>query len=209
MKRSAKTGNASPAKPVFFPTPKDFRAWLARHHASTTEQWVGFHKKGSGLPSITWPESVDEALCYGWIDGIRKSLGETSYVIRFTPRRKGSIWSAVNVGRVAALSAEGRMRTAGIRAFEQRTDSRTGVYAFEQRGEATLGPAFERIFKADKKAWEFFQSLPPGYRRTASWWVISAKKEETRAKRLAKLIDDSANGRSISQLLRPAGAKSR
>jgi len=183
------------AEPTFFATPADFRAWLEKHHKTEQELLVGFYKKGSGLPSITWPESVDEALCFGWIDGVRKSLGEDSYTIRFTPRKPGSTWSAVNVGRVQELTRLGRMRPAGLEAFEKRSEAKTGTYAYEQKEDAKLEKAEEKQLRANKAAWEFFQSQPAWYRRTAIWRVVSAKKEETRKKRLAKLIEESAQGR--------------
>jgi uncharacterized protein YdeI (YjbR/CyaY-like superfamily) len=194
-------------KPKFFPSPSDWRAWLEEHHEKHEELWVGFHKVGSGKPSITWPEAVDCALCFGWIDGVRKSLGETSYVIRFTPRRPKSIWSAVNVKRVAALSAQGLMRTKGTQAFELRTGKRSEIYAYEQRKGAQLTGAYGKQFRANKKAWKFFQAQPPWYRRTASWWVISAKKEETRVKRLDVLIEDSEHERTIRELRRTTARK--
>lgn len=188
--------------PLFFPTPADFRAWLEAHHASETELLVGFHKKGTGMPSITWPESVDEALCFGWIDGVRRSLGAESYTIRFTPRKARSFWSNVNIRRAGELTAAGRMTPAGLRAFEARSGERSGVYSFEQTGKdaVVLTPEMESRFRADAGAWEYFQSRPPWYRQTATWWVISAKKEETREKRLATLIADSAAGRPIRGL---------
>ena len=188
---------------TFFAERADFRAWLEKNHDRATELWVGFHKKGSGRPSITWPESVDEALCFGWIDGVRKSLGPDSYAIRFTPRKARSTWSAVNIKRAQELAAEGRMRPAGLKAFEARTDDRSAIYSYEQRHAATLDPEHEREFRANAKAWEWFQSRPPSYRKTATWWVVSAKREETRLKRLRTLIDDSAHGRTIRQLTRP------
>lgn len=184
-------------KPLFFPTPRDWRQWLAKHHASTGELWVGFYKRGSGKPSITWPESVDEALCVGWIDGIRKRLDDESYVIRFTPRRPGSIWSAVNVRRVGELTRRRRMRPAGTRAFEARTKKKSAVYSFEQRKTVKLPAAYARRFKEDPAAWRFFSEQAPWYQRTTTWWVISARREETRLKRLATLIADSAAGRRI------------
>jgi uncharacterized protein YdeI (YjbR/CyaY-like superfamily) len=186
--------------PTFFAAPADFRAWLEEHHAAESELLVGFYKKGSGRPSITWPESVDEALCFGWIDGVRRSLGDEAYTIRFTPRKRRSIWSVVNVRRAGELIEEGRMRPAGLAAFEARTEERSGVYSFEQKDPVAFDEARARRFQADAKAWEFFQAQPPWYRRTATWWVISAKKEETRAKRLATLIEDSAAGRAIREL---------
>ena len=186
----------------FFATPNDFRKWLAANHEKAQELWVGFHKKKSGRPSITWPESVDEALCVGWIDGIRKGLGEESYAIRFTPRKAQSTWSAVNIARVAELTRQGRMRPAGLAAFERRSDERSAIYAYEQRKTAAFDAAFEQQFRANANAWEFFQSQPPGYRKIATYRVISAKRPETRRKRLAQLIADSAAGRRIRELTR-------
>jgi len=172
---------------TFFPTPADFRRWLEKNHAMARELWVGFHKKGSGRPSITWPESVDEALCFGWIDGVRYRIDEASYRIRFSPRQPKSVWSNVNVKRVAVLKRLGRMAPAGLAAFAKADPKRSGVYSFERKN-ARLGPAYERKLKANRKAWEFFRSQAPSYRRLAAWYVISAKKEETRAGRLATLI---------------------
>jgi uncharacterized protein YdeI (YjbR/CyaY-like superfamily) len=194
-------------KPKFFPSPAAWHAWLEQHHEKHDELWVGFHKVGSGKPSITWPEAVDGALCFGWIDGVRKSLDESSYVIRFTPRRSKSIWSAVNIKRIAELSTLGLMRPAGVRAFERRTGDRSEIYAYEQRMGAELRGAYEKQFRARKKAWKFFRAQPPWYQRTASWWVISAKKEATRLKRLAQLIEDSEHERTIRELRRPASKK--
>jgi uncharacterized protein YdeI (YjbR/CyaY-like superfamily) len=194
----------TPVDPQFFATPADLRAWLQEHHASSSELWVGFHKKGSGRPSITWPESVDEALCVGWIDGVRKSLGDDRYTIRFTPRKPTSTWSAVNIQRMAELTREGRVLPAGQTAFDRRSEAKSGIYAYEQRDQAVLDEDAERQFRANEPAWEYFQAQPPWYRKTAIWWVVSAKKEETRRKRLATLIDDSAHGRPIAQLDRSA-----
>jgi uncharacterized protein YdeI (YjbR/CyaY-like superfamily) len=186
-------------KPVFFPTPADFRKWLEANHDTVPELLVGFYKKGSGRPSITWPESVDEALCFGWIDGVRRRIDDESYSIRFTPRRARSIWSLVNTKRVAELTRLGRMHAAGLRAFEARDPKRSGVYSFEQRQkDMTLAAEYATKLEANKKAWAFFQSQAPYYRRMASLWVMSAKKEETRLRRLATLIDDSAHGRRIA-----------
>jgi uncharacterized protein YdeI (YjbR/CyaY-like superfamily) len=192
-------------KPKFFPSLSDWRAWLEEHHKKHQELWVGFYKRNSGRASITWPESVDGALCFGWIDGVRKSLDESSYVIRFTPRRPRSVWSAINIKRVGELTSLGMMRPAGIRAFEKRTGNRSEIYSYEQRKGAKLSGVYEKQFRARKKAWKFFQAQPPWYRRTSSWWVISAKKEETRLKRLARLIEDSEDERTIRELRRPAG----
>lgn len=190
-------------KPRFFATPEKWRGWLAKHHASAPELWVGFHKKGSGRPSITWPEAVDQALCFGWIDGVRKSLDETRYVIRFTPRRRGSVWSSVNLGRVKELTRLGLMRPAGLEAHEARDAVKSGLYSFEQRKQVTLPEKLERKLKRNREAWRFFQAQPPWYRRTATWWIISAKKEETKERRLASLIEDCARGRTIKPLTRP------
>jgi uncharacterized protein YdeI (YjbR/CyaY-like superfamily) len=190
-------------QPKFFATPPDFRRWLEANHASETELWVGFHKKGTGKPSITWPESVDQALCFGWIDGIRKSLGAESYVIRFTPRKRGSNWSLVNIRRATALIGDGLMQAAGNRAFEARDPAKSGVYAFEQTKPAILPPAAKKQFMANKRAWKFFESQPPGYRKIAIRYVLTAKQEETRLRRLARLIKDSAAGRRIGLLERP------
>jgi uncharacterized protein YdeI (YjbR/CyaY-like superfamily) len=189
--------------PKFFPTPVGFRAWLETNHAKVTELVVGFHKKGSGKPSITWPESVDEALCFGWIDGVRRSLGETAYTIRFTPRRPTSIWSAINVARVAELTRLGRMREAGLRAFAARTPERTGIYGFERKEKAKLSKPQAKRLRANRKAAAFFDSQPPGYRATALHWVVSAKQNETQERRLSQLIADSAAGRRIGPLRRP------
>ena len=197
-------------KPTFFATPADFRAWLERNHETTPELLVGFYKKGSGRPSITWPESVDEALCFGWIDGVRRTIDDESYSIRFTPRRARSIWSNVNVNRVAELTKLGRMHPAGLRAFEARDPKRSGIYAYEgpRRQEfETLSPAYEKKFKANAKAWAFFEAQPPSYKRVISRYVMSAKKEETQLKRLARLIDDSAKGRRVGMLERPSKSR--
>jgi uncharacterized protein YdeI (YjbR/CyaY-like superfamily) len=189
-------------QPTFFETPDAFRRWLEAHHDSEPELWVGFHRKGTGRPSLTWPESVDEALCYGWIDGLRRSIDAPSYAIRFTPRRSGSTWSNVNVRRVGELIREGRMRPAGLRAFEARDPERSGTYSFEQREAATLGPEAEARFRASPEAWRYFEAQPPGYRKTATWWVVSAKQEATRERRLRALIEDSAAGRRVAPLRR-------
>jgi uncharacterized protein YdeI (YjbR/CyaY-like superfamily) len=189
-------------RPKFFATSKAFRAWLAKHHADTPEVWVGFYKKDSGRPSITWPESVDEALCVGWIDGLRKSIDEHSYMIRFTPRKAASTWSAVNTKRANELIEERRMLAAGVRAFEGRDPKKTNLYSFEQRHAAKFAPALAKRFKANSKAWEFFQAQPDGYRRIATFYVMSAKQEETRVRRLDTLIRDSAAGLRIGLLRR-------
>jgi uncharacterized protein YdeI (YjbR/CyaY-like superfamily) len=189
-------------KTLFFATPADFRAWLEKNHALHTELFVGFYKRDSGKPSITWPESVDAALCFGWIDGVRNSIDAVSYRIRFTPRKPTSTWSAINVKRVAELTKLGLMRPAGIKAFEARKGDKTGIYAYEQRKTAKLPPAYEQKFRAKKEAWTFFRKQPPWYQRTATYRVISAKQETTREKRLAELIRDSEAGLSIKELRR-------
>ena len=190
-------------KPRFFATPDRFRAWLEANHSTAKELLVGFYKKGSGKPSITWPESVDEALCFGWIDGVRHSLGDDAYTIRFTPRKPTSIWSANNVDRVAELTRLRKMTAAGERAFAARTPERTGVYSFERNAPATLAPEQEKKLRANTKAASFFDAQPPWYRRSALHWVISAKRDETRERRLKQLITDSAAGRTIAPLTRP------
>ena len=177
----------------FFRTPAALRAWFARNHATATELWVGFHKVGSGKPSVTWPESVDEALCCGWIDGIRKTIDAGSYKIRFTPRKKASIWSAVNIQRVKALTEEKRMLPAGLEAFAARRDNTSGIYSYEQR-RSELDEPYLGQFTRHQAAFEFFMAQPPGYRKVVIWWVVSAKKEETRLKRLDTLIEASARG---------------
>ena len=189
---------------MFFATPAEFGDWLEEHHAQAPELWVGFYKRGSGLPSMTWPEAVDEALCFGWIDGVRKSIDETSYVIRFTPRKARSTWSAVDIGRVPVLQAAGRMRPAGLKAFDEQTEDKSGVYSYEQRDGIELGDEYEQQFRANTAAWEFFQTQAAWYRKAAIWWVVSAKREETRQKRLAALVDDSASGRTVPSLTRPS-----
>lgn len=190
-------------KPVFFPNPAKLRAWLEAHHEKEKELLVGYHKRATGKPSLTWRESVDEALCFGWIDGVRRSLGDDAYTIRFTPRKKTSIWSAVNVARVKELTKLGKMTPAGLRAFAARTPERTGVYSFERKEVAKLSAAQDARLRADKTAAAFFDARPPWYRRTAIHWVISAKREETREKRLALLIAHSAAGETIPPLTRP------
>jgi uncharacterized protein YdeI (YjbR/CyaY-like superfamily) len=191
-------------EPTFFATPADFRAWLQEHHETETELLVGFYKKGSGRPSITWPESVDQALCFGWIDGVRRRIDDESYSIRFTPRKARSTWSAVNVKRLGELTADGLMQPAGMAAFERRSDDRTGIYSHERREAAAFDSEQERAFKADEGAWAWFQGQPPSYRRAATHWVISAKKAETRERRFRRLIEDSAAGRTVPPLTRPS-----
>lgn len=181
-----------PVTPTFFATPAAFRAWLEKHHGVVGELLVGFHKKDSGKASMTWPESVDQALCYGWIDGVRRRIDDECYSIRFTPRRPGSIWSTVNIRRVGVLSGEGLMRPAGVAAFERRSENKSSIYAYERRQAAELTPAQEQKFKSNRKAWAFFSKQAPSYRRVMIHHVASAKKEETKVKRLDALIAISA-----------------
>src|SRR2546423_7360934 len=193
-------------KPTFFSTAGELRAWFERNHTTQTELLVGFYRGGSGRPSITWQELVDEELCFGWIDGVRQGIDEVSYSNRITPRKPPSTWSAINIAGAQELIRLGRMHPAGLAAFERRTEERSGIYSYEQRKSARLDPAAERSFRANKKAWTFFQAQAPGYRQAATWWVISAKREETRKKRLTTLIADSALGRAIVPLRRRPGA---
>jgi len=188
-------------EPTFFASPADLRTWFERHHAASSELVVGLHRKGSGRPSITWPEAVDEALCVGWIDGVRRRLDETSYTIRFTPRRPRSIWSAVNIDRVNVLVNEGRMRPAGLAAFERRQEERSRVYSYE-RPPAELEPLQAARLEASGEAYAYFTSQPPWYRRAALGWVTGAKREATRDRRLDELIASSAAGRTIRHLTR-------
>jgi uncharacterized protein YdeI (YjbR/CyaY-like superfamily) len=189
--------------PSFFATPADFRAWLDANHDRAGELIVGFYKKGTGMPSITWPESVDEALCYGWIDGIRRSLGEESYSIRFTPRKPASIWSRVNVAKVQALLKAGRMTPAGLAAWKRRDPAKSGIYSFERHTAAAFDAPSERLLRRNSAAWKYFQAQPPGYRRLATHFVVSAKRAETRERRLATLIEHSARGERLPQTLSP------
>ena len=182
-------------KPTFFATPAAFAAWLKKHHKTAPELLVGFYKKDSGKPSITWPESVDEALCFGWIDGVRRSVNAEAYSIRFTPRRATSNWSAVNIGRVAELTKQGRMRAAGLAAFARRTAKKSVVYSYEQKEPLGLDPAYEKRFRANRKAWAFFSAQANWYRRNGVRWIMTAKAEETRLRRLQQLIDTSADER--------------
>ncbi len=181
---------------TFFTTAERFRRWLHKNHATATELQVGFYRKESGRKSITYPEALDEALSFGWIDGIRNRLDEQSYTIRFTPRRAGSYWSKVNIKRAKELIEAGRMHDAGLREFTRADTTRASRYSFE-RDSAKLDPALEKVFKANTKAWAFFVAQPPGYRRIAAWYVVSAKKDETRARRLGTLIEVSARGQRL------------
>ena len=180
-------------QPKFFSSPEKFRRWLERNHDGATELLLGFHKKSSGKKSITYAEALDEALCFGWIDGVRKNLNETSYTIRFTPRKTTSIWSNVNVNHVERLKREGRMAEPGLKAYALRDPKRTGIYAFENRPKE-FSPEYEKKFRANKAAWEFFQTIPPSLRNTYIFWVMGAKKEETQMRRLEQLIASSEKG---------------
>jgi len=189
------------AEPTFFATPEAFRRWLEKHHESARELLVGFYKVGSGKPSITWPQSVDEALCFGWIDGVRRRIDDESYSIRFTPRRPTSIWSAINLKRMSELIAEGRVRAAGLAAFERRSEEKSRIYSYERQHPAAFDPAMEKELRRNKAAWKYLQDEAPWYRRVTTHWVTSAKREETRKKRLAELIESSAAGRRIKSLI--------
>ena len=191
------------SEPIYFASAAEFGTWLAEHHASATEVWIGYWKKHTGKPSLVWSDAVDEALCFGWIDGVLRRVDDERHVQRFTPRKPSSNWSAINVAKVAALREAGRMRPAGEAAFARRRADRTGVYSFEQPAEPQLAPEQRARFEAEPQAWAFFQAQPPSYRRQASWWVISAKQPETRARRLALLISDSASGERIKPLRPP------
>ena len=180
----------------YFKSPNDFRRWLQKNHETTQELWVGYYKKSSGQPSITWPESVDEALCFGWIDGIRKSVDDLRYTIRFTPRRRGSIWSAVNIKRARELSDRGLMKPYGLAAFDARKEYRSGIYSYEQRT-ASLDGIYEKMLIQNKAAWDFFYAQRPSYRKAIGWWIVSAKREATRLKRLQKLVEESANRKRL------------
>ncbi|MGZ4967318.1 MAG: YdeI/OmpD-associated family protein [Chthoniobacterales bacterium] len=185
------------SQPIFFATPNEFRAWLEKNHAAVKVQWVGFYRKASGRASITWPESVDEALCVGWIDGLRKGIDSASYMIRFTPRTATSAWSEINIGRVAVLVREGRMLPAGEKAFAARLEKKSGVYSYEQRKNPVLDKNLERRFRKNSKAWKFFHAQSPSYRKMMTWYVISAKLDATRQKRLDRVIAESEAGRRI------------
>lgn len=189
------------ASPVFFASQSQFQAWLHRHHASAAELLVGFHKTGTGKPSMSWPESVDAALCFGWIDGVRRRLNGESYTIRFTPRRPGSTWSAVNIARARALIKQGLMQEAGRAAYEARTESRSKVYSYEQRPAGLIEP-YAGMLAQNRAASAFFSSQSPSYQRAASWWVNSAKKDETRLKRAQSLIETSARKSLLPQFAR-------
>jgi uncharacterized protein YdeI (YjbR/CyaY-like superfamily) len=197
---SGPPAGASAGKPRFFAGAAELRSWLAEHHASATELWVGFRKKGSRQPSVTYQEALDEALCFGWIDGVRKSVDASSYTNRFSPRKARSHWSAVNLRRVEELRRAGRVTPAGLAALAARRPERTQGYSYEQRGEARLDAALEARLRAAAAAWDHFQAQPPGYRKLVTWWVVSAKREETRLRRLDQLIACSAAGERLPGL---------
>ena len=188
-------------QPKFFTSPEKFREWLERNHDGATELLIGFHKKSSGKKSVTYAEALDEALCFGWIDGVRKNLNETSYTIRFTPRKPTSIWSNINVKHVERLQKEGRMHRAGTEAYERRAPERTGIYSFEN-APRELPPEYEKTFRQNKAAWKFFQEQPAGYKRLMVFRTVSAKKEETRLRRLKQLIESSEKGERMG-ILKP------
>ena len=188
-----------PTSPKFFKTPTHFRRWLEKNHATSGELWVGYYKKGTGRPSITWPESVEQALCYGWIDGIRKKRDDLSYVVRFTPRREKSIWSTINLASVKRLRKAGLMTEAGLRAFERR--KKVAVYSYEG-GRKSLSAELEKEFKQNPNAWSFFDRQPPWYKRSAGHWVMDAKRQETIHRRLHELIRCSAREHWIKPLTR-------
>ena len=185
---------------VFFATPDAFRTWLVANHETADELLVGYFKKGTGHPSITWPESVDQALCVGWIDGVRRRIDDERYSIRFTPRRARSIWSAVNIRRFGELDEAGLVLEAGRRAFAKRTEDRSAIYSHETTTEPALSPEAEERFRANEVAWAYFSARAPSYRRAAIHWTTSAKKPETRKRRLERLIADSAAGQLVPPL---------
>jgi uncharacterized protein YdeI (YjbR/CyaY-like superfamily) len=186
-------------KPQFFSDQLKFREWLKKNHTSKTELLVGFYKVTSGKKSMTWSQSVDEALCFGWIDGVRKSIDEISYTIRFTPRRPTSIWSTVNIRKMKELSEKGLMQSAGLEAFKHRNENKSSIYTYE-KNPLSLDKTFEKQFKANKKAWNYFQNMAPSYRKAVTNWVMTAKQESTRLKRLQELIRDCETGKKIKQL---------
>ena len=188
---------AMPMNPIFFDTPNDFRAWLVRHHKTADELLVGFVKKKTGQPGMSWPESVDQALCFGWIDGVRHRLDDSRYSIRFTPRKPGSRWSAVNIARATALTESGLMKPAGARAFEARSEAKSRTYSYEQATEPELDATLARILKANRKAHAFLESQAPSYRRKIIHWVAGAKSADVRLSRLQRAIDSFQNGRRL------------
>lgn len=193
------TPESDEVTPTYFKTPADFRKWLTKNHAKATELLVGFYKRGTGRASLTWPESVEEALCFGWIDGVRKRVDDDSYTIRFTPRKPTSTWSAINIRLAEKLIDEGRMCPPGLRAFRARKAIKSAIYSYENRPQS-FSPEYEKSFKRNKRAWEYFGAQAPWYRRTSIYWVMSAKKPETQLRRLSTLIQDCENQRPIKPL---------
>jgi len=187
-------------KPRFFRSAPDLCRWFESHSGTESELWLGFHKRASGRPSVNWPESVDQALCFGWIDGLRKNIDESRYMIRFTPRKSNSTWSTVNVKRVESLVERRLMRPAGLAAFDARRENRSGIYSYEQRP-SNLPEPYAGFLEEHPRALRFFAAQPPSYRRAAIWWVVSAKQEATRKRRLERLIDDSEHERRIPQFV--------
>ena len=190
-------GRGTAADPRFFPRAAQLRAWFEKHHDKGGELWVGYYKKGTGLPSVSWPESVDTALCYGWIDGLKRSVDEKRYMLRFTPRRKRSHWSARNLGRMKELIAAGLVTEPGLAAYERRDRRKEKQASYEQPGNVALPPEYEARIRADGDAWRYFQAARPSYRKQVTWWVVSAKREDTRLRRLGILIESSAAGKVI------------
>lgn len=201
---------ANAPAPIFFAGAAEFRAWLDEHHATERELLVGFHRKATGRPTMTWPESVAEALCVGWIDGVRRRVDEERYTIRFTPRKPKSTWSTINIRMMEKLLAEGRVNDAGRAAFARRLEARSGIYTYEQRPDTIAFDAEAlRELRRNRKAWQWLETRPPGYRRLVTGWVMQAKKPETRAKRLATLIAHSARGEPVPQYARPTAKGTR
>lgn len=183
-------------QPTFFAKQSDFRKWLTKNHKKETELWVGFYKVGSGKPSIMWPQAVDEALCFGWIDGVRRSIDAESYCNRFTPRKPTSNWSSINIAKVEELTKKGLMKPAGFEAFEKRKENRSRIYAYENEP-VDLSPEFEKKFKGNKKAWDFFKAQAPSYQKTMRHWIMRAKQEATQVKRLDQTIAESENEKRV------------
>lgn len=184
-------------EPTFFEDQDDFRQWLDKNHEAETELLVGFYKTGSGKPSMTWPQSVDQALCYGWIDGVRRSLGAEAYSIRFTPRKPGSIWSAINIDKMEHLIKQKRVKPAGMTAYKKRTEAKSRIYSHERTEDAVLPADMEKVFKSHKKAWEFFTTQAPSYQKVMLHWITTAKQEKTRQGRFEKLLEASKEGKRV------------
>ncbi len=195
---------ADPPEPIYFESADELRDWFDANHETAPELWLGYHRKSSGRSTVSWSDSVDEALCVGWIDSVRYAVDAERSRQRFTPRRKGSNWSAINIDKVARLTAEGRMRPAGLAAFAERRPDRSGVYSYERRHEAALDPAEQARFRANAVAWAWFEARPASWRTGATWWIVSAKRPETRERRLATLIDAAADG-LMPKALTPPG----